>query len=95
MRLSGVVDQCFGAFSNLDVDQVDKNAGMRTHLPGFGDLPLKADTRDSGAESVTEQTALAVMPHRPPWASVVTTLTAADKCAFFSRKGLWARSCVA
>jgi hypothetical protein len=38
-------------------------------------------TMTDGGVSVTEQTAVAVMPQRPASPSVVTTLTAADRLA--------------
>src|SRR3984885_1240456 len=41
-----------------------------------------------GGLSVTEQTALAVMPHRPCGPSVVMMFTAADRCAMASRNNL-------
>jgi len=43
---------------------------------------------DIGGVSVTEHTALAVMPQRPPGPSVVMMLTAADRYAMASRNSL-------
>ena len=43
-------------------------------------------TITEGGVSVTEQTAVAVMPQRPASPAVVTTFTAADRLAMASRK---------
>ncbi|MCY1245468.1 hypothetical protein D9M72_586210 [compost metagenome] len=51
-------------------------------------------TSTVGGESVTEHTALAVMPQRPPGPLVVMMFTAAGSCAMALRKSIccWLRS---